>query len=335
MPRRVLVPVDGSNFSEHALPYALGVARRTGAALHLALVHVPAEIVSSTYPLADAVEDHDAELREHDTTYMEGLVERLRPSGVEIRPALLGGRVGPALADYVDDVGIDLIVMTTHGRGGIQRAWLGSTADALIRHCMIPILLVRPRDETREIGPDSDRTIGKVLAALDGSDTAETALRDAFELGITEDASLVLVHALQPPVAAASPYLPHTIQLTQDEMESREEHMKGYLERVAEEPWLGGRAAEVRVRVDYHPAPAILDLAEEEDVDLIALGTHGRGGLRRLILGSVADKVIRGTHRPVLVHRGVGPIAAIRGASRPTDSAGAEDEEASAGETGR
>ena len=312
MPSRVLVPVDGSHFAEHALPYALGVARRTGAAIHLALVHVPTELVSPTYPLADAMEDRNAELREHDSTYMEGLVERLEPAGVEIRPSLLSGRVGLTLTEFVEDEEIDLVVMTTHGRGGLQRAWLGSTADSLIRHCMIPILLVRPSDETREIDADSDREIGRVLAALDGSETSETALRDAFELGITDDASLVLVHALQPPVAAASPYLPHTIQLTQDEMSAREEHMEGYLERLAEQDWLGDRPTEVRVRVDYHPAPAILEVAEEEDVDLIALGTHGRGGLRRLILGSVADKVIRGTHRPVLVHRGVGRIARLR-----------------------
>lgn len=312
MPNKVLVPVDGSNFAEHALPYALGVARRTGATLHLALVHVPADIGASTYPLADATESRDAELREHDSAYMEGLVERLKPADVEIKPALLSGRVGAALADYVDARQIDLVVMTTHGRGGLQRAWLGSTADSLIRHCMIPILLVRPTDETREIGPESDRVIGTVLAALDGSETSETALRDAFELGITDDASLVLVHALQPPVAAASPYLPHTIQLTHDEMEAREAHMEKYLERMADQAWLGGRPTRVEVRVDYHPAPAVLELAEEEDVGLIALGTHGRGGLRRLILGSVADKVIRGTHRPVLVHRGVGRIARLR-----------------------
>ncbi|MGK7311583.1 MAG: universal stress protein [Candidatus Longimicrobiales bacterium M2_2A_002] len=312
MPSRVLVPVDGSNFAEHALPYALGVARRTGAAIHLALVHVPTELVSPTYPLADAMEIRNAELREHDSSYMEGLVERLAPAEVEVHPSLLSGRVAVALTEFVEEQDIDLVVMTTHGRGGLQRAWLGSTADSLIRHCMIPILLVRPSDETREIDPESDREIGRVLAALDGSDTSETALRNAFELGITDDASLVLVHALQPPVAAASPYLPHTIQLTHDEMAAREEHMKGYLERVAAQDWLGDRPTEVRVRVDYHPAPAILELAEEEDVDLIALGTHGRGGLRRLVLGSVADKVIRGTHRPVLVHRGVGRIARLR-----------------------
>ncbi len=134
-------------------------------------------------------------------------------------------------------------------------------------------------------------------------------MQDAFEIGVTEQASLVLVHALQPPVAAASPYLPHTIQLTHDEMEAREAHMRDYLERIAASEWLGGRSTEIRVRVDYHPAPAILELAEEEGADLIVLGTHGRGGLRRLVLGSVADKVIRGTHRPVLVHRGVGRIA--------------------------
>ena len=312
MPNSVLVPVDGSNFAEHALPYALGIARRTGATLHLALVHVPTDIVSPSYPLADAMESREVEMRENDAAYIEGLVDRLEPSGLDITPALLRGRVAPALAEYVDEHEIGLVVMTTHGRGGLQRAWLGSTADSLIRHCMIPILLARPSEETREIGPDSDHPIGSVLAALDGSDTAETALHDAFELGITDDASLILIHALQPPVAAASPYLPHTIQLTQDEMEAREEHMKGYLEDVTAEDWLAGRAVETRVRVDYHPAPAILEVAEEENVDLIALGTHGRGGLRRLVLGSVADKVIRGTHRPVLVHRGVGRIARLR-----------------------
>lgn len=308
MPNSVLVPVDGSNFAEHALPYALGIARRTGATLHLALAHVPSEVLSPHYPLVDALEVRDAELREHDAAYIEALVERLKPSGVDLKPALLRGRVASALADYVDAAAIGLVVMTTHGRGGLQRAWLGSTADSLIRHSMIPILLARPAEDTREIGPESDHEFHSVLVALDGSDTAETALRDAFEIGITETASLTLVHVIQPPVAAASPYLPHTIQLTHDEMEAREAHMRTYLERVAAGAWLEGRVTEVRVPVDYHPAPAILELAEEEGADLIVLGTHGRGGLRRLVLGSVADKVIRGTHRPVLVHRGVGRL---------------------------
>jgi nucleotide-binding universal stress UspA family protein len=309
MPNSVLVPVDGSNFAEHALPYALGIARRTGATLHLALVHVPVESVSPHYPLADAMEAHDEEQRDSDTAYMEELAKRLEPAGVEIRPALLRGRVAGALERYIVEEELGLVVMTTHGRGGLQRAWLGSTADSLIRHSMIPILLVRPAAETREIGSGSDVEIRRALVALDGSETAEIALRDALELGITREAELMLLHVLQPPVAAASPYLPHTIQLTHDEMEARQAFMQRYLDRLCEQNWLKDRATRTRAVVDYHPAPAIIEISEQVEADLIVLGTHGRGGLRRMILGSVADKVIRGTHRPVLVHRGVGRIA--------------------------
>lgn len=310
MPNSVLVPVDGSNFAEHALPYALGIARRTGATLHLALVHVPTE-VSPSYPLAEAIEARDAELRDQDTSYMDELVDRLRPSGVEIRPSLLRGYVSASLSRHVEEEEIGLVVMTTHGRGGLQRAWLGSTADSMMRHCRIPLLLLRPAEGTREIGPTSDRPVRTILAALDGTEMGEVALRDACEIGITEGARVILVHVLHPPVAASSPYLPHTIQLTHDEIAAREAHIRRYLNGVATREWLEGRPCEARVLVDYHPAPAILELAEEVDADLIVVGTHGRGGLPRLILGSVADKVIRGTHRPVLVHRGVGSLARL------------------------
>lgn len=311
MPGSVLVPVDGSNFAEHALPYALGIARQTGATLHLALVHVPAEAVSPTYPLSEAIEAHQLEQRGHETAYLDGLIERLEPSGVKIRPALLSGRVAVALEKYVEEAGIDLVVMSTHGRGGLQRAWLGSTADSLLRHCMIPLLLARPTEGTREIGPGSEREIHRIVAALDGSETAETALRDALDLGITRDASVTLIHVLQPASGVATPYVPQAIQISNGEMESRQRHMASYLESIARGDALKGRSCRIRVEVDYGPAPAILELAEEVDADLIVVGTHGRGGLRRLILGSVADKVIRGTHRPVLVHRGVGRIARL------------------------
>ena len=111
-----------------------------------------------------------------------------------------------------------------------------------------------------------------------------------------------------PRVRKQDAYLPHTIQLTHDEMAAREAHMERYLADVAGEPWLDGHAIETHVRTDYHPAHAILEIAREFDADFIVMGTHGRGGLRRMILGSVADKVIRGTRLPVLVHRGIGRL---------------------------
>lgn len=304
MPRSILVPVDGSNFAEHALPYALTIARRTGATLHLALVHVPFEVMSPSYPLAEELAEHEIEQRDRDAAYLEGLVGRLGGE-VTIRPALLRGHVAAAIGRYVDEEKVDLLVMTTHGRGGLQRAWLGSTADSLLRRLMIPLLMVRPSEETREIDADAAVEFRKVLAALDGSRTAERALQDAIDLGIAGDAAVVLAHVLQPPITAYSPYIPHAAQITREEVEARREGMERYLREVARTRWLAGRTVMRETRVDYHAAHAILELAHRNDADLIVLGTHGRGGLRRLILGSVADKVIRGTYRPVLVHRGV------------------------------
>jgi nucleotide-binding universal stress UspA family protein len=119
---------------------------------------------------------------------------------------------------------------------------------------------------------------------------------------------------MQPPVANTLPYLPDTIQLTHEEIAAREAHVREYLDGVAGLPLLQGRDVETRILVDYEPALGILELADEASADLIVLGTHGRGGLRRMILGSVADKVIRGTHRAVLVHRGAGGRAHPLGA---------------------
>ena len=305
MTRSILVPVDGSNFAEHALPYALGLARRTGARIHLALVHVPFEVMSPSYPLADEMAARDAEQRDHGARYIEELARRLREGGVEVTPALLTGHVAASLGRYVEDEAIDLVVMTTHGRGGLQRAWLGSTADSLLRRLMIPLLLVRPSEETREISADADIAIGRVITALDGSRAAERALQDAIDLGLANDATIVLAHVVQPPVSAYSPYIPHTVQITQSEVEVRREGMQRYMDALVRQPWLEGRTIVRDLRVDHHAAHAILDLARKMEADLIVLGTHGRGGLRRFILGSVADKVIRATSRPVLVHRGV------------------------------
>lgn len=291
----ILVPVDGSRFAEHALPHALGIARRTGGALHLALVHVPAEPVGPSYPLSEVIRAHHQEERVREADYLLELVERLEPSGVALHPVLLDGPVADTLVDYIEGADVGVVAMTTHGRGGFQRHWLGSTADNLMLRCAIPLLLVRPSRGTEDVGPESDRVIRRMVAALDGSGIAETALGDALELGITDGASLTLVHVLQPTASSTAGY-----------PESREQEVRLYLDALAQREALKARSCHSRVALDSRPAPAVIGLAEELDADLIVLGTHGRSGLGRLILGSVADEVIRGTHRPVLVHRGPG-----------------------------
>ncbi len=306
MPGAILVPVDGSNFAEHALPCGLAIARRTGATVHLVLVHVPYQPATARSPIADLVEARAAEQTDRESGYMAELSERLASSGVRTRAALIHGPVREALTTYVEEHAVDVVVMTTHGRGGFQRAWLGSTADSLMRQCPAPLLLIRPRsDECAAARASDDMVFRRLLVALDGSQTAEQALRAAVSLHLTQTASLVLAHVLQPPFADTSPYLPNTLPLGKDEMASRQASARQYLAEVAGADWLGAEAIETRVAVDYDPARAVLDMAAANDSDLVVLGTHGRGGLRRMLMGSVADKVIRGTHRAVLVHRGL------------------------------
>lgn len=315
MPGAVLVPVDGSNFSEHAIPCGLALARGAGVTLHLVLVHVPFQPVTPRSPIADLVLSRSIEQKDLDVAYMRVLTDRLDSADVPVQPVVLHGHVTEALAGYVREQGIGLVVMTTHGRGGLQRAWLGSTADSLVRHCSAPLLLIRPGEEHVDtICPSDHQPFRRLLVALDGSETAEQALRAACRLGVTRGSRIVLAHVLQPPLVGAAPYLPHTIQVGRDETAGRGSYMRDYLGRVAGAEWLAGHDVETRIVVDYEPARAILDLARTTDADLVVLGTHGRGGLRRMLMGSVADKVIRATQRCVLVHRG-GP-AATNGPSR-------------------
>lgn len=302
MPDSILVPVDGSRFAEHAFPLALDISRRTGATLHVVLVHVPAEDTGPTYPLTEAIRAYEEEQRDYEASYVQALVRHFAESGVAIRSALLRGAVAAKLGEYVAREKVQLVVMTTHGRGGLGRTWLGSTADRLIRRSKIPILLVRPPSATREVVPRTERGIERVVVAIDGTATAETALDDVLEMGITGEAAMTLVHVLRPANAAAPPYLPHPIRIDQDEMEARRSRMEAYLhglaQRVERKRWSCG----TRVVMGHHPAAAVLEVAQEIGADLIVLGTEGRGGLRRMLLGSVADEVIRATDRPVLVH---------------------------------
>jgi nucleotide-binding universal stress UspA family protein len=302
MARAVLVPVDASSFAEHALPHGLAIARRTGAVLHVALVDVPADRYAPAYALTGTGQDGLVEDRHHGATYLDELADRLRETGVRIRPVLLRGRPADELARYADAEQIELVVMTTHGRGGFQRAWLGSTTDRMVRQCGAPILVVRQAGEP-VAGPESDGLFRRVVAALDGSPVSENALLAALDLCVAADASVTLAHVLcwgAPPEAG---YVPQASQHTREDVARADARIREHLEAVARHPALAGRSVEIRVVADYEAGAAILDLAAAADADLVVLGTHGRGGLGRLILGSVADKVVRGTTRPVFVLR--------------------------------
>jgi len=311
MSHSILVPLDGSPFGEHALPAAVGLARRSQGEIHLVNVLPPLASVYTESPLfvsgpyGEELQERQAALHQ---AYLEGVRQRIVTSyPVAVRTSLLEGDVAATLWEQANK-DASLVVMTTHGRGPLGRFWLGSVTDELIRHSHVPVLLIRPREEAVDL--KSEPSLRHFLVPLDGSPLAEQMLAPALELGRLLKADFTLFRVIKPILASSPPVLAgasfgEVAQALMDQTEALQEQVRqeaqDYLEKLAK-PWREqGLTVVTRVAVDEQPAHAILEQAKSTDV--VALETHGRRGLSRLFLGSVADKVVRASHAAVLVHR--------------------------------
>lgn len=296
MYRRVMVPLDGSAFAEHALPYAALAAGQAGGALELVLVHTSYSVATMDAAIHETIERWQADQREREADYLEAVAARiLDETGVPARPVLLTGGVAGAIAQHAAHQSPDLIVMTTHGRGGLERAWLGSVADALIRQVTAPVLLVRPSDLEPGLG-ESRPLFRHVVIALDGSNLAEHALQTIR--GLADRETLISLLRVVMPTRRTVPGLPTPAALFTRE---RAREAETYLADVAARLRTDFAAVEPHVLTDYHPAAAIVAWAREHGADGIALSTHGRAPALRLLLGSITDEVVRKGSVPVLV----------------------------------
>ena len=299
--RSILVPLDGSALAEQTIPLVLEIARLARSKVRLVLVHpiLPPPFYEESAQLYVSV---DLAMRKAAREYLRGLAAQLRErSGLPISSVTLNGPTEPALVKYVHDMGADLVAMTTHGRGGVRGAWLGSVADRLLRSLDVPVLVTRAHEEAAPMS--APPRIREILVPLDGSTLAEAALAPAAALAGLFEAELVLVQIV-PPLTAGS-FLPVTFAAgyDRDAVALQRKQAQDYLEGLGED--LRGRGTRVRttVVVGHNVGEALIDLAHPERIDLIAIATHGRSGVRRLVLGSVADKLIRAAGPPVLVVR--------------------------------
>jgi len=310
MYRSILVPLDGSTFAEHALPLALLIAKRAEAQLRLVHVLPPLASVYAESPLF-MEDDLEARIKERLHSYLDGMASRLRKlAPIAVNTMLLDGEITPSLRRHALDTKPDLVVMTTHGRGPLGRLWLGSVADELLRHLTMPLLLVRASESAPDLSVEPP--LKHILIPLDGAPLAERMIERALELGQSLDANYTLLRVVKPippisyPAPSASAIEPE-MQAILRRIDTIEEQMRqealAYLEGVAKPLRAKGLRVQTRVAIEEQPASAILHEATPLSADLIALETHGRGGLSRMWLGSVADKVIRGATMPVLVHR--------------------------------
>lgn len=296
MYRAVMLPLDGSPFSEQALPLATTLAQRCGAQLRVVHVHEP-----HTEPDWDEITPFRFEGVERSERQWNGDAIRLEQQYLAGHVAadckVIEGSVLPTLEEEIADSDPDLIVMATHGRGGISRAWLGSVADNLVRHIHKPILLIRAREDSEE---NFELRTDNVLVTLDGSALAESVLEHALTISEPSKTKITLLRVV-PPAYVATEF--NALVQSDARLRERVEAAHGYLNEVATRLSVAGYLVDTEVVVSAFAAGAILDYAEQNHTDIICMATHGRSGMKRLLLGSVADKVLRGANGPVLLYR--------------------------------
>jgi nucleotide-binding universal stress UspA family protein len=255
--------------------------------------------------------------RKADRDYLRRIQDGLRQRGVKLSSAVtLRGAIGPQIARYVQELGVDLVIMGTHGRGGIRRAWLGSVADYLLHHLDVPILLIHPTEA------DGSKTFGRgnqILVPLDGSSLAEEALEPAGALARLWNAELSLLQVVVPVVVSYDAAVVTTNAYDEELTELCRKDAQDYMDSAAERLREQGLKASGAAMVNWNVAETILSAARSDEVGMIVIASHGRSGLRRFVLGSVADKLVRGGDTPVLVHR---PTARAAKKRQPKRAAG-------------
>ena len=307
---KIVVPLDGSEYSEQALPCAVMIARA---------LSVPVELVEAFDVLPPAVRNRNSiqalnlmleEAQRHSLHYLSSILARLESDGCSAYVTTLRGTPDRAIVAEATADPDALVVMATHGRSGISRWALGSVADKVLHTMPNPLLIIRPVADASSV-PAPFRT---VLAPLDGSELAELSLSHAVALASALDIPLSLLRvshsadfyrshlARTAPAAvrgAASGRMsaPALARADADEVNT-------YLDAVQDRLAAGGNDIAVTAShlQDDNVAQAITDQAEAQQ-SVVVMSTHGRSGISRAVWGSVTDRVVRHSGLPVMVIR--------------------------------
>jgi nucleotide-binding universal stress UspA family protein len=298
--KKIAVGIDFSEQSSVAAKHALNIARHTGA--ELVLVHV-GTVLEAGDPLPESIQTSVKEweniVREQlaeDRKRLEELRERLEGQGAEVSHMVIDGFPDTGLVEAAKEIGADLTVTGTHGRTGVKRFLLGSVSERVVRLSDNQVMVARPTG-------DGAGGYKRVLVPTDFSESAEKALQLALVMAGRE-ATVELVHYWQLPVIAAGYYAPvkaadKAVAPIRDALEE-----KAVAQGQALVDKYGGRGPRIEFEaVQAAPAYGIQDRLEGQDYDLVIMGSHGRRGVRRFLLGSVAEVTIR--HAPcsvIVVH---------------------------------
>ena len=294
---KILVPLDATRDAETALPLAEILAKQLDAEIViLAVVPDDANLAPVLGHYDEALSRMTEARRAAARAYVDGVRERLLRGGLPASADVRDGSIAKTIVEAAGSTGAGLIAMATHGRVGPERWFLGSVADEVVRTAEVPVLLVRPA----ESGAVPAGAPTGIFVPLDGSPFAERALPFAKDLATAFKAPITIVRTV--PVGWWSTDggmysgLPEILEAI--EAEARE-----YLEATANS--LKAEGFEVATKFALFAAPdlELESVASETQRPLVVMTSHGRSGLGRVVLGSVADRVVRGSSAPVLVVR--------------------------------
>lgn len=287
---RILVGIDFSPESDLALAHTLELARTSGARVILAhVLPLPGELVddSSYDPLfrAQIGPQLGTAPREQATQLLQDTAARCSDSGVEMESVLVDDNPSDGLARAADELAVDLMVVGTHGRTGLKRFLLGSVAERAVRLARVNALVARPPAPQGE-------GYRRILVATDFSPAAGEALATALAIA-PPDVTVEVVHCWQTPVVNDG--MP--IEPMRDQLGAAVAQRGNRL--VTQHP--SARQRLEFTPVESSPAEGLRARAEERKADLIVIGSHGRRGVSRFLLGSVAETVVRHAPCSVLV----------------------------------
>ena len=301
MASRILVPLDGSSLAEQALSCAVPLAQGLPAELVLLraiwiLPDILELLDESTVELNAIVDQLEAEAND----YLGALVAQLRHASLNVRHAVRRGSAAETILDYVGQANIDQIIMATHGYSGIKLWMHGSVAERELQTARVPLLLVRVGE--RDLAKDWQQPMPcqRILVPLDGSRVAEQILPAVTTVAQALSAELAL---FQVPIAYVDGWMTgEWFVPIQGVLATAAQDAHVYLSEVCSRLKKQGLRVTTATTMGS-VAESIIEYAEANQVDLVAMCTHGRTGLVRWTLGSVADRVLRAGSTPILLVR--------------------------------
>lgn len=285
---RILFPTDGSDGASVVFDHVLDVAAANESTVHV--LHVPETTFDRAAGVNEALVDERVAAAED---LVAETADRASERGVETVTAVEEGEPHRTIVEYADRHAVDVVVMPTHGRRGLERLLLGSVTERVVRRANVPVLTVRPDDDATIHYPYEN-----VLVPTDGSDCADAALDLGTEVATATDASLHLLSVVD--VASLGVDVRTGVQL--DYLEENASKTLAEAANVATDAGVESVREEVGYASSIHRE--ILAYVEDHDVDLVVVGTHGLTGFDRYLLGSVTEKLVRTASVPVLTVRG-------------------------------